>query len=83
MTVLVLFSPTMHLSSPLLTPSRPPGKVHPCQVFLHRPGVQERDAGRHPPGRVSPDRGGGGRLRPHAGGPDGGAAPVLHQTRYG
>lgn len=62
-------------------PALPPGEVHSGEVFLHRSGLQERDVGRHPPGRVPPDRGGGGRLRADAGRPHGRPAPVLHQTR--
>lgn len=67
---------------PHVKPStHPPGEVHPRQVFLHRPRVQERDLGRHPSGRVPPDRGCGGRLRAYAGRPHGHPASVLHQTR--
>lgn len=62
--------------------SHPTGEIHACEVFLHRPGVQERDPGCHPSGWVQPDRGSGGRLRPDAGGPHGGSPPVLHQARY-
>lgn len=67
---------------PRVQPSaQPPGEVHPRQVFLHRPGVQERDPGRHPPGRVPSDRGRGGRLRTHTGRPHGHPPSVLHQIR--
>lgn len=68
-----------HFLIPLLPP---PGEVYPRQVFLHRPGVQERDLRCHPSSRVSSDRGGGGRLWADSGRPHGRPASVLHQARY-
>lgn len=60
----------------------PPGEVHPRQIFLHWPGVQERDLRCHPSRRVSSDRGGGGRLWADSGRPHGHPGSVLYQARY-
>lgn len=76
------------LGGPHLTPSfatafPSSGEVLPGEVLLHRPGLPQREPGRHPPCRVPPGGGGGGRPRPHPRPPHGHPPAVLHQAGYG
>mmetsp|Transcript_9308 Transcript_9308/g.16017 ORF Transcript_9308/g.16017 Transcript_9308/m.16017 type:complete len:229 (+) Transcript_9308:632-1318(+) len=58
-----------------------PETVRGEEVLLDRPGVPKREAGRHAPRGVPPDRGHRRRHRPHPRAPQGHHRPVLRQAR--